>query len=276
MDYYAGLQFVWEGWKIDRYILFTSVSMFILIIIMAVFLLHGKGAFLITGYNTMSKHEKAHYNEKALCRFTGLQLLAIAFCLIIFHTAIYFDLVWMIYCGALLVFAICAGGSIYTKTNKRFRNKTSTILAEHENSKLSAKNIVSVSTAISLVVLIIVGVLIYQGDKEPVIYITDTNIQIHSVYGLNVDFSEIANISLIEESMSDIGVGIRTNGYGGIGETLKGHFKSDSLGATLLFVQAQSFPTIWIKRIDKKDIYISFRDGKKTEELYRDMIAAYR
>ncbi len=31
----------------------------------------GKGAFLIAGYNTMSKEKKARYDKNALCRFMG-------------------------------------------------------------------------------------------------------------------------------------------------------------------------------------------------------------
>ena len=42
-----------------------------LMIVMSVFLLNGKGAFLIAGYNTMSKKRKALYDEKAMCRFAG-------------------------------------------------------------------------------------------------------------------------------------------------------------------------------------------------------------
>ncbi len=62
------------------------------------------------------------------------------------------------------------------------------------------------------------------------------------------------------------------NGYGGIGEALKGNFKSDTLGETILFVQSKSFPTIKIKRTDKKDVYISFRSSESTEQLYRELI----
>lgn len=80
-------------------------------------------------------------------------------------------------------------------------------------------------------------------------------------------------IILIEKSMSDIGIGTRTNGYGGIGVALKGNFKSDNLGKTLLFVQSKSSPTIKIERTDKKDVYISFCNSESTEQLYREMIA---
>ena len=74
--------------------------------------------------------------------------------------------------------------------------------------------------------------------------------------------------------MRDLGAGIRRNGYGGIGDALKGHFKSDTLGETLLFVQLKSTPTIRIERNGKKDIYLNFRNGEETEMLYHELIAS--
>ena len=40
----------------------------------------GKGAFLIAGYNTMSKEKKARYDKNALCRFMGKFMFALAAC----------------------------------------------------------------------------------------------------------------------------------------------------------------------------------------------------
>lgn len=136
------------------------------------------------------------------------------------------------------------------------------------------KTVIIAITSISAIILIAVGKSFFYGEKDPDVSILDDGIQIKAMYGLNIDFSEIADISLIEKSMNDIGFGRRTtNGYGGIGETLKGNFKSDTLGETLLFVQSMSSPTIKIERTDKKDVYISLRDSESTEQLYRELIA---
>lgn len=75
--------------------------------------------------------------------------------------------------------------------------------------------------------------------------------------------------------MKEIGVGSRTNGYGGFGDTLKGNFKSDTLGETILFVRANSAPTIKIERAGKKDIYISFNNAERTNLLYSNLIQMY-
>ncbi len=44
---------IWAGW-----------SVVVIMAAMSIILLMGKGAFLIAGFNTSSKKEKARYNEK--------------------------------------------------------------------------------------------------------------------------------------------------------------------------------------------------------------------
>lgn len=46
-------------------------------------LLSGRGAFLIAGYNTSSAEEQAKYDEKKLCRVTGMGMLVITILLFI-------------------------------------------------------------------------------------------------------------------------------------------------------------------------------------------------
>ncbi len=105
------------------------------------------------------------------------------------------------------------------------------------------------------------------------IYTACMTVQIKAMYGLDIDFSEISEISLIEKSVHDIGIGTRVNGYGGIGEALKGYFTSDTLGDTILFVQSKSSPTIKLERAGSKDVYISFGSSERTEQLYSELIS---
>ena len=51
---------------------------FILFTILSIILLSGHGSWLISGYNTASKEEKAKYNEKKLCRTMGIGMAVIA------------------------------------------------------------------------------------------------------------------------------------------------------------------------------------------------------
>ena len=178
--------------------------------------------------------------------------------------------------GAILLVIICVPGIVvlivaYNRIYNKYRSTSVTYKTDDSTTK-TPKLVIIAITSISTIILIAVGALFFYGEKDPDAIILDNHIQIKAMYGLNIDFSEIDDISLIEKSMSDIGFGIRTNGYGGIGEALKGNFKSDTIGETLLFVQSKSSPTIKIDRTNMKDVYISLRNSESTEQLYRELI----
>lgn len=179
--------------------------------------------------------------------------------------------------GVILLVIICVPGIVvlifaYNRIYNKYRSTSVTYKTDEATSK-TPKAVIIAITSISAIILIGVVGLFFYGEKDPDASILDDHIQIKAMYGLNIDFSEITNISLIEKSMSDIGIGTRTNGYGGIGGALKGNFKSDTIGETLLFVQSKSSPTIKIERTDKRDVYISLRNSESTEQLYRELIA---
>ncbi|MCL1918306.1 MAG: DUF3784 domain-containing protein [Peptococcaceae bacterium] len=235
----------------------------------------GQGAFLIAGYNVMKKEERARYDEKALCRFVGWVLIALSFAMLLFPAGIYFDAIWLSYCGVAIFVVGISGAAVYANTGNRFRNiDNGDMPIDHKKDNSHSKHFKVLALFVGIV-FIAIGVLLYLGAKDPVVAILDNSIQIKAMYGLSIDCSEIADISLIENNMSGLGIGNsnRVNGYGGIGKALKGHFKSDSLGEALLFVQANSSPLIRIKRHNKEDVYLNFRDSEKTERVYYEMIA---
>ena len=247
------------------------------IVVMAIFLLKGKGAFLVAGYNTMSRAEKARYDEKAMCRFVGWLLIVISFCILLFPVGIYLEVMWIAFFAIAVIIFGSIGAVIYINTGNRFQKKASSKTsyaktADAQKSKVG-RAVIIVTVVVSAVVLIAVGVMLYQGAKDPKVHISD-NLIIEAMYGVSVEFSDITDITLIKTSMADIGFGKRTNGYGGIGKTLKGHFLAANGDETLLFVQSQSSPTIRIERNGGKDIYISFRDGGETERLFYELHAA--
>ena len=126
--------------------------------------------------------------------------------------------------------------------------------------------------------LIMVGYIFIYGEMEPVVNVSGNGIQINAMYGIDIDFSGIESITLIEQSLREIRSGEqgqRTNGYGGFGGTLKGHFSSPSLGSHMLFVRADSSPTIRIERIRDGDVFISFRDSNTTRAKYNAMIKSF-
>ncbi|ARQ03682.1 hypothetical protein CA207_04230 [Macrococcoides caseolyticum] len=53
----------------------------ILFLLIGIYMLTGRGGFLIAGYNMLPKEQKQKYDEKRLCRFTGVMvILAALYC----------------------------------------------------------------------------------------------------------------------------------------------------------------------------------------------------
>lgn len=48
-----------------------------LMAIMCVFLISGRGGWMVAGYNTMEKEEKVKFDEKKVCRSAGFSLLIV-------------------------------------------------------------------------------------------------------------------------------------------------------------------------------------------------------
>ena len=128
------------------------------------------------------------------------------------------------------------------------------------------KIFLAIAGGISAIIIIGVGAMFVIGEREPVITIHDSSIQISAMYGTSIDIDNIANITLLDYSMRDIGAGARTNGYNG--SAWRGHFR-----AGLLFVRPNSAPTIRIERNHGSSIFISFRDSERTNMLYSELTA---
>jgi len=89
-------------------------------VILSAILLTGRGEFLLAGYNTMPKNQKAQYDTPALCKFMGKIILLLAVLVILAGIealyAPWFWVVWSIAFVGILVFAI-----IYANTGNRFK-----------------------------------------------------------------------------------------------------------------------------------------------------------
>ncbi|MFC6119156.1 DUF3784 domain-containing protein [Macrococcoides bohemicum] len=51
------------------------IFIILLFALIGIYMLTGRGSFLIAGYNLMSEADKAKYNKKRLCQFVGVLLL---------------------------------------------------------------------------------------------------------------------------------------------------------------------------------------------------------
>jgi len=90
-----------------------------LFVILGILFLKGKGAFLIAGYNTASKAEKAKIDERKLCRYMGKLMFALAGSWLIVALSTMFDAPWLLWLGIGLFLFMCIGGVIYINSGNR-------------------------------------------------------------------------------------------------------------------------------------------------------------
>ena len=245
--------------------------------IMSLFLLRGKGAFfLIGGDHFMSKEELAKYDEKTMSRFIGMSLLWMTCCAMLLPFSIHSGVAWMPYCAVgIITISVCVLTMYASAGNRFYKKRVKKGKREKDNLWLFAAEKIRLCLATVAVVFVIlaVPVLLSLGEKEPTVKIIDSGIEISTQYGLKINFTEIADISLMENRIGTIGPR-RTNGYG-TPSTLRGTFQSNRHGSVLLFTRASSLPTIHIKRKDKPNVFLNFSNSEATRTLYNDMKTAF-
>ena len=94
-----------------------------LLVVLGLVFSKGKGAFLIAGYNTASREEKAKYDEKALCRFMSRLMFTMAGCWALVALGTLLDRMWIYYLGLGLFLTAIFGGVLYANTGRRFQKK---------------------------------------------------------------------------------------------------------------------------------------------------------
>lgn len=101
------------------------LSIILLFIIIGTYLMQGKGAFLIAGYNTMPPEEKDQYDVIALCRFMGKMMYAFSLCLVLFLLGDLYRVDWPFYMGTVLMVGLTVFMLIYMNTGQRFKKMAS-------------------------------------------------------------------------------------------------------------------------------------------------------
>ena len=103
---------------------FLVASIFVIpVIFVGIVLCCGKGADLIAGYNTASPEERAKYDEKALCRATGVLVLVITGCVELLFLGAILGIAALKWGSGILLAVSTVFGVIYINTSKRFKRK---------------------------------------------------------------------------------------------------------------------------------------------------------
>ena len=75
----------------------------LLFLAMGILFAFGKGSFLIAGYNTMSKEEKAKFDKKKMMKMMSKMMFALAACMAIELAGMITGVKWLIVTGSVLI-----------------------------------------------------------------------------------------------------------------------------------------------------------------------------
>ncbi|MBU3146100.1 DUF3784 domain-containing protein [Clostridium sp. CF012] len=93
----------------------------LIFIAMGIVLLCGKGAFLIAGYNTMTKEEKDKYNSVELSKFMGKIIIVIALIIPCFALGGIYNILWLPVVGLIAILGLVIFACVYANTKNRFK-----------------------------------------------------------------------------------------------------------------------------------------------------------
>jgi len=91
----------------------------VLIIVLAIILLTGRGSNLVAGFNTMPKDEKTKYDAKALSKFIGKILLPIGILIPLSGKESIAG--WYAWVFVAVTLGLCVFAVIYANTGNRFK-----------------------------------------------------------------------------------------------------------------------------------------------------------
>lgn len=93
----------------------------LLLLALGIYLLQGKGAMLIAGYNTLPKEEKEKYDEAALCKATGKLILSFIVPITLISLGDLLQINSLLIAGGILLAILIFFGLIYINTGNRYK-----------------------------------------------------------------------------------------------------------------------------------------------------------
>ena len=98
-----------------------KICMIIIFVILGVIFSFGKGELLIAGFNTMTKEDKKKVNVKALCKYMGKMMFAVAFSTSFWALSDYFNKPFLSTIGTVLFISVIIFMLIYANVGNRFK-----------------------------------------------------------------------------------------------------------------------------------------------------------
>lgn len=210
-----------------------------------------KWHFLISGYNTMSKKEKANVDVEGLAKLVGIYSYANGGVFLL--AALLHILDFEIILFPAIVFTLLSTVYLLIKSQKYDRNE--------KDSKQTIKGI-----AILFISIIFVFFLMSNSIEPTIVTFSKDGFEIHGMYGDVYPWDSIEDASLIEELPN---IRMRTNGSA-LGSHLKGNFSTEE-GPVRLHVNTKYGPFIDLETINRRVIF-NMKDSEYTEEILEGIL----
>lgn len=231
-----------------------------LILFLLGFAVHRLGwHFLISGYNTMKREDKARVNIKAVARLIGFMCYGIA---TIFLVIVAIDVSGLDIPLEPLFLLIVA---LVVLTLWRAQKYDGNIFDEHGKLRPGGKKKLIPLVLVLTLILGFVGGLLFWFSQPTEVTLTDSALIIEGGYGETVPYDEMEAVTLTYEPS----LARRTNGAA-VGSRLTGHFRTTNGEDVLVFIDRDIDVVV---RIDwsGKPIYLNVESHEATEALYEEV-----
>lgn len=231
-------------------IIFISIICLIFIVL-GVAISKYKCYWLISGYNTQSKEEKARVDIEELAKHMGRMCYLIA--LLIFTGVVvseYFEMSILPFVMILIV--IVFGYFIY--------------MQKFDHNKKSKTEII-VMIVIGFITFSVLIITFSFGNEPNKLIVKDEAIIIEGSYGVTLKKSDIKSIDIVDNIPE---IKYRSNGYSDGASVKKGDFKLKDGEKVKLYIQSNEGPYIKIATVNF-DVYINYKDVSLTKKSFNNL-----
>ena len=140
-------------------------------------------------------------------------------------------------------------------------------------SKLDSKRTRKRNVIILLVTIVftfgLIGVSFYVGFSSNELTVSDQQLHISGLYGVDWPLEEVTNVEIVEHLPN---IQLRTNGFA-YGERLKGRFRLEGFGNGRLFLYRDNPPFLFIQK-GEDYLFNNSKDGKMTLQWFHAVKSA--
>lgn len=234
----------------------------LLFLALSILFLMGKGSFLIAGYNTSGKAEKAKYDEKKICRYAGLAMLMVGIgqFILLWNK----NLMWLSTILDLIAVVVAIVGVNFLSKKKAVDVDETMIKQESDQ---GAKVVKIGSLIFTLIILAGIGGLLFAGDVSVNVGKDSVKVSAFMATGSTVEYADVEEVYLSD----NVHYGSRVGGFGGI-KISSGNFENDEYGRYKLYAYNENDTLIVLKTNEDKYIVFNQPSQKETVKVYESIL----